>query len=149
MELKNLFDPSVKKDILDRINKLTPQSQPRWGKMNVSQMLAHLQMPMGVAIGSHTLPRTFFGRIVGRFAKPILYNEKPFKQNLPTDPSFVMTRYEKDFEKEKQGVTAMINHFDEEKIVNEVHPFFGKLTKDQWSKGMYKHIDHHLQQFGV
>jgi hypothetical protein len=52
MELKNLFEPIVKKDILDRINKLRPESQPQWGKMNVSQMLAHLQMPMGVAIGS-------------------------------------------------------------------------------------------------
>src|SRR6266536_6405566 len=108
MELKNLFDPTVKQDIIIRINKLTPQSQPEWGKMNVAQMLAHLQMPIGVAIGTHELPRTFFGRIVGRFAKTILYNEKPFKRSLPTDPSFVMTNYEKDFEKEKQGITIMI-----------------------------------------
>ena len=149
MELKNLFDPTVKQGIIVRINKLTPQSQPQWGKMNVAQMLAHLQMPMGVAIGKHKLPRTFFGRIVGRFAKSILYNEKPFKRSLPTDPSFVMTNYEKDFEKEKEGITIMINNFKEENIINELHPFFGKLTKEQWSKGMYKHLDHHLQQFGV
>ena len=149
MELKNLFDPAVRQEIIERINKLSPQSQPQWGKMNVSQMLAHLQMPMGVAVGSHHLPRTLFGRIVGRFAKPILYNEKPFKRNLPTDPSFIMTNLEKDFEKEKLGIVIMINNFKEENIVNELHPFFGKLTKEQWSKGMYKHLDHHLQQFGV
>ncbi len=149
MELKNLFDANVKQDILVRIDRLTPQSQPQWGKMNVAQMLAHLQMPMGVALGSHKLPRTFFGRIVGRFAKSVLYGEKPFKRNLPTDPSFVMISYQKDFEKEKQGIISMIKDFKEENIVNELHPFFGKLTKDQWSKGMYKHLDHHLQQFGV
>jgi hypothetical protein len=149
MELKNVFDPSVKQEIIDRINKLTAQTQPQWGKMNVSQMLAHLQMPMGVAVGKHKLPRTLFGRIVGPFAKSILYNEKPFKRSLPTDPSFVMTGKEKDFEKEKQDVLNLITNFKEENIVVEIHPFFGKLTKEQWSKGMYKHLDHHLQQFGV
>ena len=149
MELKDLFDPGVKKDLLARISKLTPQSQPQWGKMNVAQMLAHLQMPIGNALGVHSLPRTLLGRIVGPLAKPGMYSEKPFKRNLPTDPSFVMTGHEKDFEKEKQGMIAMINDFKEENIKNEIHPFFGRLTKQQWGKAMYKHIDHHLQQFGV
>jgi len=149
MELKDLFDPLVKNDILDRINKLTPQSQAQWGKMNVAQMLAHLQMPIGSALGVHTLPRTLLGRIVGRFVKGGIYNEKPFKHNLPTDPSFVMTGHEKNFEKEKQSILALISDFKEENIKNQIHPFFGKLTKQQWSKAMYKHLDHHLLQFGV
>jgi hypothetical protein len=85
MEIKNLFDSAVKQDIVDRINKLTPQSQAQWGKMNVSQMLAHVQVPVGVATGTNKLKRTLFGRIVGPLAKPILYNNKPFKRSLPTD----------------------------------------------------------------
>ena len=149
MELKNIFDPSVKQEIVDRINKLTPQTQPQWGKMNVSQMLAHLQVPMGVAIGKHKLKRTLFGRIVGPMAKSILYNDKPFKHHLPTDKSFVMTGQEKDFEKEKQNLVSTVNNFSEQNMVDEPHPFFGKLTKEQWSKGTWKHLDHHLQQFGV
>jgi hypothetical protein len=83
MELKNMFNAGTRQAIIDRINKLTPQSQSQWGKMNVSQMLAHLQMPIGVAVGAHQLPRTLFGRIFGPLAKPILFNEKPFKRNLP------------------------------------------------------------------
>lgn len=146
--LKDLFDPAVKQDILDRMNKLTPQSQPRWGKMNVAQMLAHLQMPIGSALGIYTLPRTLLGRLVGQLAKPGMYSEKPFKRNLPTDPSFVM-KGEKDFEKEKQSLIAMVIDFREQGIKNEIHPFFGRMTNQQWSKAMYKHIDHHLQQFGV
>lgn len=149
MELKDLFDPLVKRDILDRINKLSPQSQPQWGKMNGAQMLAHLQMPIGSALGLYTLPRTLLGRIVGGLVKSGMYSEKPFKRNSPTDPSFVMTGHEKDFGKEKQSIIAMINDFKEENIKNEIHPFFGKLTKEQWSKAMYKHVDHHLRQFGV
>jgi hypothetical protein len=149
MELKNMFDPAVKEKIIVRINKLTPQSQPLWGKMNVGQMLAHLQLPIGVAEGTHKLPRSFMGRIFGPFAKSILYNEKPYKRGLPTDKSFVMTGKEKDFETEKQNLLSSINNFNEENIGNMPHPFFGKMTKEQWSKGTYKHIDHHLQQFGV
>lgn len=149
MELKDLFDPRVKRDILDRIDKLSPQSQPQWGKMNVAQMLAHLQMPIGNALGIYTLPRTLLGRIVGPLVKRGMYSEKPFKRNSPTDPSFVMTGHEKNFEKEKQGMITIVNDFKEENIKNEIHPFFGTLTKEQWSKAMYKHIDHHLRQFGV
>jgi hypothetical protein len=148
MEVKNLFEPAVKQEIISRINKLTPQSQAAWGKMDVAQMLAHCRMPMGVAEGTHQLPRTFIGRIFGPIAKKMLYNDKPFRRHLPTDKSFIM-KGPKDFEKEKQGLIEMINKFNEQNIVVETHPFFGKLTKEQWSKGMYKHLDHHLQQFGV
>jgi hypothetical protein len=149
MEVKNLFDPAVKEDIIARINKLTPQTTALWGKMNVSQMLAHLQVPIGVADGTRTVKRTFFGRIVGPMVKPILYNNKPFKRSLPTDPSFVMIGSEKNFETEKQNLLNIVNKFSEPAIVNEVHPFFGKMTKEQWSRGTWKHLDHHLQQFGV
>ena len=78
----------------------------------------------------------------------MLYNEKPFKRSLPTDKSFVMTD-PKDFEVEKQKLLQMVSNFSEANIVNETHTFFGKLTKEQWSKGTWKHLDHHLQQFGM
>jgi hypothetical protein len=148
MEVKNLFDPAVKQDFIGRINKLTPDSKPLWGKMTVGQMLAHCQMPIGVAQGSHKLKRTFIGRIFGPMAKSMLYNDKPFKHHLPTDKSFIMTD-PKDFEKEKQKLLAMTNNFTETNMVDEPHPFFGRMTKEQWSIGSWKHLDHHLQQFGV
>jgi Protein of unknown function (DUF1569) len=146
---RNLFDPAVKQEIISRIEKLTPASVPLWGKMNVSQMLAHLELPVGVALGSHKLRRTLMGRIFGPMVKSMLYNEKPFKRSMPTDPSFVTFGQEKDFYKEKQVLLDMVGNFSETSMVDEPHPFFGPLTKEQWSKGMYKHIDHHLRQFGV
>jgi hypothetical protein len=148
MEVKNLFKPGVKDEIITRIHKLSPESQRQWGKMNVSQMLAHVQMPMGAGIGIHKIPRSLIGILFGRMIKPMIYNDKPFKQNLPTDKSFVMTD-EKDFEKEKKQLLDMLGQFKEENIVDRPHPIFGKLTKEQWSKGTWKHLDHHLQQFGV
>lgn len=148
MEVKNLLDPAVKQDIISRINKLTPEAQRQWGKMDVAQMLAHVQMPLGVGIGAHKLSRSFIGRVLGGFIKPILYNDKPFKRGLPTARTFIM-KDQKDFETEKKKLLEMIQNFKEENIVTAPHPLFGKLTKEQWSKGTWKHLDHHLRQFGV
>ncbi|HEX7902523.1 MAG TPA: DUF1569 domain-containing protein [Chitinophagaceae bacterium] len=148
MEVKNLYDPLVKQEIVDRINKLTPQTQPQWGKMDVAQMLAHCQMPMGVATGKYKLKGGFFLKLVGPFFKKKLFDDTPFKQNLPTDNSFKITD-PKDFEKEKQELLGMVSDFSETTMAGEPHPFFGKLTNEQWSRGSWKHLDHHLKQFGV
>ena len=148
MEVKNLFDTSIKEDIISRINKLTPLSQRQWGKMDVAQMLAHCQMPLGVAIGKHKLKGSFFIKLIGPLFKKQLFNDKPFKLDLPTDKSFKIADL-RDFEKEKQNLIAMINDFSETTMSGEPHPFFGKLSKEQWSKGTWKHLDHHLRQFGV
>ena len=148
MEVKDLYDPKVKQEIIDRINKLTPTSQRLWGKMDVAQMLAHCQMPLGVATGKHKLKRNFFLSIIGSMIKKKLYDDTPFKRSLPTDKSFIMSD-PKDFEKEKAALIEMINSFSPETMSGEKHPFFGKLTNEQWSKGTWKHLDHHLQQFDV
>ncbi|HEY5773244.1 MAG TPA: DUF1569 domain-containing protein [Chitinophagaceae bacterium] len=149
MEVKNLFDPSVKQEILDRINKLTSQTQRQWGKMNVSQMLAHVQMPIRIAFGTHQPKGSFLLRLIGPLFKSKLWDENPYKRSLPTDPTFIMTNSEKEFENEKSALLELIDIFSEERLVSEKHPVFGKLTKDNWSKATWKHLDHHLKQFGV
>lgn len=148
MEVKNLFDPVVKQEIIDRINKLTPASQRQWGKMDAAQMMAHCQVPMGVAIGKYQLKSSFFLRLIGPLFKKLLYNDKPFKKNLGTDKSFIM-KDSKDFEKEKHSLIGMVTEYSEATMSDQPHPFFGNLTKEQWSKGTWKHLDHHLMQFGV
>jgi len=80
--------------------------------------------------------------------KSLIYNDKPFKHNLGTDKSFIMNT-EKDFDTEKGKLIEMVNRFTEAGMIDEPHPIFGRMTKEQWSKGTWKHLDHHLQQFGV
>lgn len=149
MEIKNLFDSSVKQEIIDRINKLTPQTKQLWGKMNVAQMLAHIQKPIGIAYGTHKPKGSFLLRLIGPLFKSKLWDEVPYKQSLPTDPTFVMLGQEKDFEREKAAVIEMVNRFSENTVVGEGHPIFGRMTKENWSKATWKHLDHHLRQFGV
>jgi hypothetical protein len=148
MQLQNLYDPAVKQAIIDRINKLTPESQRKWGKMDVAQMLTHCQRPLGVATGKHQLKSGFFMRLIGPLFKSKLYNDRPFTRDLPTDNSFKVAD-PREFALEKQNLIDMINSFSETAMSGRPHPFFGKLTNEQWSRGSWKHLDHHLQQFGV
>ncbi len=149
MEIKNLFDPEVKKEIIERINKLTPESQRNWGKMNVAQMLAHVQVPMGVALGTHIVKGNWLMKLILPLFKKALYDEKPWKEGLPTDKTFIMTDQQKDFDAEKKDLLKKVDIYSETTMINDKHPVFGKLTKEQWSKATWKHLDHHLKQFGV
>ncbi len=149
--MKNLFNTNDAAEIHYRIDKLTPDSQKLWGKMNAGQMLAHCTAALKAANGETHPPRIFIGRILTPFIKNNYYNEAPFPKNTPTDKTFVMNGAH-DFEKEKQLLKAAIEKFynnGEGGVTKHPHSFFGKLTPAQWSRGMYKHLDHHLRQFGV
>ena len=85
---------------------------------------------------------------MGQLFKGVLYNEKPYKQSLPTDPTYVIVD-SKHFDSEKQNLLELVNKFTPENVVLLKHPVWGKMTKEQWSKATWKHLDHHLKQFGV
>jgi hypothetical protein len=149
--MKNLFDKDTHTEIISRMNALTPNSQRQWGKMNAAQMLAHCKEAFKVPLSDKKIPRMFLGLLIGWMIKPKLYNEDPWKQNLPTAPNFII-KDERDFEKEKNELAGMINQFysgDPENVGKFPHPMFGSFTSEQWGKSMYKHLDHHLKQFNV
>lgn len=149
--MKNIYEPSTLEEVKQRIDKLKADSKRQWGKMEVGQMLAHCSAALEVATGKKTSPRMFMGRILGPFFKSVFYNDKPLKKNMPTDKSFLVID-RRNFEKEKARLLDLVTEFstgDEAKCTKHPHSFFGKLTPTEWGTGMYKHLDHHLRQFGV
>ena len=149
--MKSLFDRAAYDEINQRLNKLSATSTSQWGKMNVAQMLAHCKGPFHVPLSERRIPRTFMGRLLGWMLKSKLYDETPWKQNLPTSPGFVV-KDERSFEKEKKELQSLLfkfHHAGPGGINKHPHPFFGKFTEEQWGKSMYKHLDHHLKQFGA
>lgn len=149
--MKSLFDSNTYQEITTRINKLSPETQRQWGKMDVAQMLAHCKEAFKVPLSDKLIPRAFVSYLFGWAIKPVLYNDKPYKESLPTSPNFLI-KEQRNFEIEKQQLNQLIDKFHKgglENVGNFPHPFFGTLTKEQWGKGMYKHLDHHLRQFGA
>jgi hypothetical protein len=149
--MQNLFDTTVYTETVDRINSLSKEAHPQWGKMNVAQMLAHCIAAFRVPLSEVPLPRMFLGRLLGPFIKAKLYNEDPWKQSLPTSPDFII-KDQRDFNTERQRLLDLVNKFyaaGPTGITKYPHPFFGKFTPEQWGMSMFKHLDHHLRQFGA
>ncbi|HEY6766964.1 MAG TPA: DUF1569 domain-containing protein [Candidatus Sulfotelmatobacter sp.] len=149
--MKNLFQPDAVTEVISRIDNLQPATQHLWGKMNVAQMMAHCSATLDVASGRKLLPRLFIGRILGPFVRPTFSNDKPFSKNGPTDENFVIAN-ERDFAQEKSQLKDRVKSFHEggpSKCTRHPHSFFGSLSAEEWATGMYKHLDHHLRQFGV
>ncbi|HAI76206.1 MAG TPA: hypothetical protein DCM08_08150 [Microscillaceae bacterium] len=149
--MKNLLEPTPYQEILQRIELLQPHSARLWGKMSVAQMLAHCQVPIQVALGDVRSTRSWLGYLLGPLVRSMLTSDKPLSAGSPTDAHFIV-KEERNFEMEREKLKNLIHRLhtaDTKDMTGRIHPFFGRLTAEQWGKGTYKHLDHHLRQFGV
>ncbi len=147
--MKSLFKETVHQEIEERIKRLSNNSTPIWGKMEVSQMFFHCQFPLKIALQKEH-PELKPNLLAKLFFKKAMYNDKPWKKNLPTHAKLKVAD-SKDFEKEKEQLLTLISEFSNQRDKKDwdPHPMFGKFTYDQWGKMQYKHLDHHLNQFNV
>ena len=151
--MTNLFDAAVVNQVKTRLESLGPQSERRWGKMTAAQMLAHCSASMQWAVGEVVPEKgALLTRLMGRLVKPmILRNEGPLRKNSPTARSLVVAD-ERDLDKERERLSGLIDKFaagGAARCTQNPHSFFGKMTAEEWAILMYKHLDHHLRQFGV
>ncbi len=149
--MKTLFEPAGRESIQKRLLTLRADSARGWGKMNASQMVTHCARALETGTGDRPMKQKFIGKILMPFFRSSMLGEKPFSRNGPTDPSFIVTD-ERDFVAERQKLLELIDRLVERgpaAAAEQTHAFFGKLSGQEWGELMYKHIDHHLQQFGV
>jgi hypothetical protein len=150
--MKNLFDSSTVTEVQTRLQRLGPETPRLWGKMTAAQAVAHLSASMESALGDTRPPRMMIGRMLGGLIKPLaIGNEKPMQKNSPTVPSFVVSD-PRDLEMERKRLSTLIDRFAKAGpagCTTHPHSFFGRLRPQEWAVLMYKHLDHHLRQFGV
>ena len=153
MALPNIFTQSVSDKLIDRINHLTSTTTPAWGKMSVSQMMAHCNVSYEMAFeDKHPKPNFFMSFVLKTFIKKALVDDvTPYKKNSPTAPAFII-KEEKNFEIEKKRLIDYLKksvELGEEYFDGKESLSFGKMSVTEWNNLFYKHIDHHLMQFGV
>ena len=148
--MKNLFNQTDSASIIERIEKLQPGAKPLWGKMNVPQMLTHCRVTFQVYFDELKLKRGLVGMLFGGFAKKKMLHDGEFSKNLPTAREFVIAD-EREFEREKEQLINIVRRFTSNGDAHTIkqHPFFGKMNGGEWAILAYKHLDHHLRQFGV
>jgi len=151
--MKNVFKKEVTEELVNRINQLHHETQPGWGKMNVAQMLAHCSVAYVAVFDQKEMPpiKGFQKFMLKLFVKNIVVGDKPYKKNSRTAPEFLIGD-QRDFETEKE---RLINYMRKTQELGEQHfsgkesRSFGSLSSVQWNNMFYKHLDHHLTQFGV
>lgn len=152
MALPNVFSKEVTDSFIHRINQLTAQTTAKWGKMGVAEMLAHCCVTYEYVFETKHKPNGFFRSLLLKLLiKSQVVNEVMYKQSIPTGPDFLI-KDQRDFEIEKQRLISFVQkvhdlgeqHFDGLKSHS-----FGVLTAKEWNNMFYKHLHHHLTQFGV
>ncbi|MEM6723254.1 MAG: DUF1569 domain-containing protein [Bacteroidota bacterium] len=152
MEIKYLQEAAVYDLCIQRIEQINAETTPQWGKMDAAQMFEHCAEVQEVLNGSKALSRTpFVIRLLGPIIKKAVLSTKPYPKSSQTHPQYII-RSEQDFQTAKHRLIASLDAFRQMSPAEALavkHPIFGKM--DQKDKGWagYKHLDHHLRQFGV
>lgn len=147
--MKSIYNTNDNLELVQRINQLHPDTKAQWGKMSVDQMLKHTTIVADVAFGKQELKINFLMKLVGKMMKNKVFNSE-FKKNSPTAPEFIF-KAAYDFESSKNELIKNVQLLQDGHNTIKVmeHPFWGKMTYEDWDTLMYKHLDHHLKQFGV
>lgn len=150
--MKSIFNIDDVSEVITRINNLNNSTQAQWGKMNVSQMLAHCSVAYDMAYtNKYPKPGAFKRFMLKLFVKNAVVGPKPYPKNGRTAPEFIIAD-QRDFETEKKRLIENLKKTQElgnDHFHNKESHSFGPLTKDEWNTLFYKHLDHHLTQFGV
>ena len=150
--MKNLFEAGRADEVKERLAQLRPDNQRLWGTMSSAQAVEHCARGMELALGDARPPRILVGRLIGWVVKPlVLGNDEPMRKNSPTAPSLIV-QGERDLDAERERLCGLIDRFaaaGPAGCTTHPHSFFGRMTPEEWSMLMYKHLDHHLRQFGV
>jgi hypothetical protein len=147
--MKTIFNPAVHRELQDRVQRLTPQQQPQWGKMTAGQMVAHLTDSLKMASGELEVAAK---KVPIRFSplKELVLYVLPIPKRLPTSPELI-ARKPGEWTLEVASLREQLNGLVERgaEALAPAHPAFGTLSAKQWGVLVYRHMDHHLRQFGV
>ena len=148
--MRTILDTVTRQALIQRINMLNENSAAMWGKMNVHQMIKHCTLWEEMALGKTIYKREFLGLLIGRLVmKSFFKNDKPMDKNVPAGPLRVKGPVNSNFAEDRKQWISLIEEYGRLTHHEMMHPFFGRLTKEQVGQFAFKHSDHHLRQFGI
>ena len=152
MLMQNIFEEAVVEEQIARIKRLASTTKPQWGVMTVDQMLAHVNVPY-IMVYENTIPRPnwLLRKVLTAFVKNKVVGPDAYGRNTPTAPVFKM-KGAKNFAVEQAKLIAYVRRVQqdgEQTFDGKESASFGPLTTAEWNVMFYKHLDHHLTQFGV
>ena len=138
--------------LAERLSRITPNSPRVWGTMTPHEMLCHLSDSFHAMLGERPVSS-------GNWSAPrrAVFKWIAFRTPLPW-PKGIKTRPEvnphrtgtkpMEFERDRADLLAVMRRFVAADSRFAPHPMFGEMTRDEWMIWTFRHVDHHLRQFG-
>lgn len=150
--MKNLLNDTDKDEIMQRLSRLQKESQPLWGKMDASQMICHLSDQLRIGLGRKEA-KMVSNALRSSLIKWLVFYAVGFPKNSETLREMKQQNGEGtppiNFNDDKDNLILLIQEFANYKKDFHPHPYFGKLSRREWGRVAFQHLDHHLKQFGV
>lgn len=152
--MKTLANPKDKDEILRRLQAIGPASRRRWGEMSAHQMICHLSDAFRSGMGEKDaspartpIPRNLFRWIALWFPLPWPHGVRAPRE---WDQKIAGTPPGK-FEDDLGELRELLDRFTRQPRDFEwaFHPYFGRMSDAEWMRLGYRHLDHHLRQFGA
>jgi hypothetical protein len=152
LPMNSLDNPHAVHAILERLHKLTADAQPKWGTLTPSEMCCHVADSFLGALGDKDLGRvdTLYTRTVMKFVG--IRTPMPWPKGLKTAPGMNPRQHgtkPSEFAHDRANLEAAMRRLVAHPAPPGAHPLFGPLSRRDWRQLAWKHMDHHLRQFGL
>jgi hypothetical protein len=147
--MPTLRNQKTRGGLIRRLQNLTPETRPQWGKLDAPRLLCHLADTLDMALGN--LPTKSANKRAFQYfpLKHLIIYVFPFPKSVSTAPE-LLSSSPVNFEADRQRVVESVERLATTPHANgPEHPFFGPLTNEEWNALQCKHIGHHLKQFGL
>jgi len=148
--MKNILNQPDRARVIERLNQLTPTSQRQWGKMSAEEMLWHCRAQIELALNERTTAKKGEGMLAFPPVRWLALYGPPWPKGAMTAPEMNVENVQPDleaFEQERRLLFEKIEAFLQT-TDHSPHPLFGKMSQRDWGRVVWKHLDHHLRQFG-
>jgi hypothetical protein len=147
--MPSLRNEKTRNGLIQRLQYLTPETKPQWGKLDAPRLLCHLSDTFDMSLGTLSVPSHNIKAFQHFPFKHLFLYVVPFPKGAKA-PSELLTTQPGDFESDRKRLFDLIGRLaSTPRAQGPAHPFFGPLTNDEWNALQGKHISHHLKQFGL
>ncbi len=147
--MRNIFQTDTRQQLRERAGRLQRDTPARWGKSNAHQIVCHLSDQLRMALGE--IPGAPVNGVLGKWPlNKLLIYLLPWPKGAPT-PREAWSTPPQDWEKDLEQFHHLLERLAAEENREQwpAHPLFGGMNARDWGRLTYRHIDHHLRQFGV
>ena len=145
----SLWNDEERAGLVSRLDRLTPQNQRHWGEMEISKLLPHLGGALRMALGDIETSHGK-GLMATALMRWLIIHVLPWPKGAQSPPEG-FTTVPSSWDEDRGKLLELIERFataSPDQLPGH-NPVFGRIKPDDWDMLQFRHLDHHLTQWGV